>query len=74
VQRTRTKRAAKKKAAVPTRSTKQAGRPRVRLPRAETTSSSSNSLLLAGGLALFVLVLGDTVFLALSTRYLRIQD
>jgi hypothetical protein len=28
-------------------------------------------MLLAGGLALFVLVLADTVFLALSTRVLR---
>jgi hypothetical protein len=28
-------------------------------------------LLLVGGLALFVLVLGDTVFLALSSRFLR---
>jgi hypothetical protein len=28
-------------------------------------------MLLLGGLALFVLVLADTVFLALSTRFLR---
>lgn len=38
---------------------------------AEKASSSPNSLLLIGGLALVVLVLGDTVFLSLSTRYLR---
>jgi len=34
-------------------------------------ASSSDSLLVAGGLALVVLVLGDTIFLALSSRYLR---
>jgi hypothetical protein len=28
-------------------------------------------MLLAGGLALFVLLLGETVFLALSVRFLR---
>jgi hypothetical protein len=28
-------------------------------------------MLLAGGLALFFLVLGDTVFLTLSSRFLR---
>jgi hypothetical protein len=38
---------------------------------AEKASSSPNSLLLIGGLALVVLVLGDTVFLSLSTRFLR---
>jgi hypothetical protein len=29
-------------------------------------------MLLVGGLALVVLVLGDTILLALSTRYLRV--
>jgi hypothetical protein len=41
-------------------------------PRAtvSTDAASSDTLLLIGGLALFVLVLGDTVFLTLSTRFL----
>ncbi len=39
------------------------------LAREEATSS--DTMLLVGGLALFVLVLADTVFLTLSTRYLR---
>jgi len=34
-------------------------------------ASNSDSLLVAGGLALVILVLGDTIFLALSSRYLR---
>jgi hypothetical protein len=33
-------------------------------------AASPDTLLLVGGLALFVLVLGDTVFLTLSTRFL----
>jgi hypothetical protein len=37
--------------------------------RAEATST--DTMLLAGGLALFVLVLADTVFLTLTTRVLR---
>jgi hypothetical protein len=45
------------------------------LPRLRTTAvteaASTDNMLLIGGLALFVLVLGDTVFLALSARYLR---
>jgi hypothetical protein len=36
-----------------------------------TDAASPDTLLLVGGLALFVLVLGDTVFLALSSRFLR---
>ena len=43
-----------------------------RLPRAVAKSSPSDSMLLVGGLALVVLVLGDTILLALSTRYLRV--
>jgi hypothetical protein len=39
------------------------------LVRAE--ASSPDRMLLIGGLALFALVLCDTVFLTLSTRYLR---
>jgi len=34
-------------------------------------ASSPDTMLLIGGLALFALVLADTVFLTLSTRYLR---
>lgn len=40
-------------------------------PLAGAESSSPDRMLLIGGLALFVLVLSDTVFLALSTRALR---
>jgi hypothetical protein len=42
-------------------------------PRAtvSTDAASPDTLLLVGGLALFVLVLGETVFLALSSRFLR---
>ena len=54
------------------RSAKQAVKKRVpRLPAAAAESSSRDSTLLIGGLALVVLVLGDTIFLALSTRFLR---
>jgi hypothetical protein len=35
--------------------------------------SSPDTRLLIGGLALVVLVLGDTMFLALSTRFLRVR-
>lgn len=41
------------------------------LPSATGGSSSPDSTLLIGGLALVVLVLGDTIFLAVSSRYLR---
>lgn len=34
-------------------------------------ASSPDTMLMVGGLALFVLVLADTVFLTLSARYLR---
>jgi hypothetical protein len=43
---------------------------RIRAPAAGE-SSSPDRLLLIGGLALFVLVLSDTVFLALSSRLVR---
>ncbi len=36
-------------------------------------ATSPDTLLLAGGLALFVLVLADTVFLTLSARVLRLR-
>jgi hypothetical protein len=64
----------------PTRTTgsKPSTRPERTLPAAlgrpkATDSSSTDTLLLIGGLALFVLVLGDTLFLALSARLLRIS-
>ncbi|HKH29813.1 MAG TPA: hypothetical protein VKA45_02055 [Gaiellaceae bacterium] len=41
------------------------------LPREE--ASSVNGTLLAGGLALFVLVLADTVFLTVSTGVFRLR-
>lgn len=43
---------------------------RIRQPAAPE-SSAPDRMLLIGGLALFLLVLSDTVFLALSTRALR---
>jgi hypothetical protein len=42
------------------------------LPTVVAKSSPSDSMLLVGGLALVVLVLGDTILLAMSTRYLRV--
>lgn len=36
-------------------------------------ATSPDTMLLAGGLALFVLVLADMVFLTLSTRVLRVR-
>jgi hypothetical protein len=38
---------------------------------ARASASSPDTLLLIGGFALVVIVLGDTIFLTLSTRYLR---
>ena len=38
-----------------------------------TGPSAPDSTLMIGGLALVVLVLGDTIFLALSTRFLRLS-
>jgi hypothetical protein len=62
----------KKKVPLRARGTKQAPTKRVRkLPVADARSSSPDSTLLIGGFALVVLVLGDTIFLALSTRLLR---
>jgi hypothetical protein len=71
VQRPATKPKAKQKQAR-TGSTKQTKRvlPRV-APAATSQSSSSDTMLLIGGVALFILVLGDTLFLAFSARYLR---
>jgi hypothetical protein len=62
----------KKKAPARPRTAKQAvTRSAPRLPAAAAGASSPDSTLLIGGLALVVLVLGDTIFLALSTRFLR---
>jgi hypothetical protein len=60
---------AKAKASRPRVTNRVASRPLPSLTREEATSP--DTMLLAGGLALFVLVLADTVFLALSTRLLR---
>lgn len=38
---------------------------------AATTKSSPDGMLLAGGLALFALLLSEAIFLALSVRFLR---
>jgi hypothetical protein len=67
-------RAKKKKEPAPAQTaTRQAVRKRAaNLPAAAAGSSSPDSTLLIGGLALVVLVLGDTIFLALSTRFLRV--
>jgi len=65
-----------KKKTTPTRANaaKRAATRRVaKLRAAAEGSSSGDSTLLIGGLALVVLVLGDTIFLALSTRYLRVS-
>ncbi len=40
-----------------------------RLTREQVTST--NGMLLAGGVALFVFVLADTILLAMSSRFLR---
>jgi outer membrane biosynthesis protein TonB len=70
--RNQTTRAKKKKVPTRARGTKQAPTKRVRkLPAADGPSASPDSTLLIGGLALVVLVLGDTIFLAFSTRVLR---
>jgi hypothetical protein len=67
-----TSRTKKKKVSTRARTAKPAAsQPVRRLPAAGARSSSPDSRLLIGGLALVVLVLGDTVFLALSTRVLR---
>jgi hypothetical protein len=41
-------------------------------PIAKAVSTSPDGTLLAGGLALFALILGETLFLTLSVRFLRI--
>jgi hypothetical protein len=73
--RTRTTKASRtvKKQVKRENASKRAARTRVpALPTAVAKSSPSDSMLLVGGLALVVLVLGDTILLALSTRYLRV--
>jgi hypothetical protein len=45
--------------------------PRVR-SEVVTDPSSGDRMLLIGGLALVVLIIGDTVFLSLSARFLRV--
>jgi hypothetical protein len=72
-QTTRTKKKKKKNVATTrARTAKKPASKRVRtLPASNSTSSSPDSTLLIGGLALVVLVLGDTIFLALSKKVLR---
>jgi hypothetical protein len=67
------RRAVVKKTKKPAKATKKAAKrtlPRP-APAAAASSSSPDTLLLIGGLALFILVLGDTIFLAFSARFLR---
>lgn len=42
-----------------------------RIAAAAATSSSTDTTLLIGGLALVILVVGDTLLLSVSARYLR---
>jgi hypothetical protein len=53
------------------RTAKKPASKRVRRLPAAKSSSSPDPTLLVGGLALVVLVLGDTIFLALSKKVLR---
>jgi hypothetical protein len=62
-------RVAKKKKPVRKRAVKQAARRQIPTLHPEQ-ASSTDGLLLVGGLALFVLVLADTVFLTVSRRAL----
>jgi hypothetical protein len=61
----------KKKKETPPAHEQGAKTPVKRLPAVSAESSSPDSMLLIGGLALVILVLGDTIFLALSSRFLR---
>jgi hypothetical protein len=58
----------KKKRVIPSKSKSKPVLPRV---RATVAADSPDTMLLVGGFALFVLVLGDTIFLTLSARFLR---
>ena len=57
----------KKKRVIPSKQTQKPVLTRVRA----TVADSPDTMLLVGGFALFVLVLGDTIFLTLSARFLR---
>ena len=57
----------KKKRVIPSKPTK----PVLTGVRSTVAADSPDTLLLVGGFALFVLVLGDTIFLTLSARFLR---
>jgi hypothetical protein len=63
----------KKKVSRTKKTRRPAGRalPRARPAAATAQASSGDSTLLIAGLALVVLVLGDTLFMTLSVRYLR---
>jgi hypothetical protein len=77
VQRARTEAPQRPAAAKPRRarapSRKQRAKQTLRAIRsvAASTESSPDGMLLAGGLALFALLLGEAIFLALSVRFLR---
>jgi hypothetical protein len=58
----------KKKRVIPSKSTQ---KPVLSSVRATVAADSPDTMLLVGGFALFVLVLGDTIFLTLSARFLR---
>jgi hypothetical protein len=63
----------KKKQAAQAGSTKQRASRRVTsVSTADAGSSSPNTTLLIGGLALVLLALGNAVFLALTTRFIRV--
>ena len=64
------KRGTAKEKPVRAKTTKQATR-RALPSLSRTEAGSTDTMLLIGGLALVVLVLLDTVFLTLSTRFLR---
>ena len=61
----------KKKQTTPTLPAKKTPTGRVASLAATATGSSRDTALLVGGLALVFLVLGDTIFLAFTTRFVR---
>lgn len=65
------KRPAVTKSQRPRGSRKQRAKQTLRAIRSAATTDSPDGMLLAGGLALFALLLGEAIFLALSVRVLR---
>ncbi len=68
VQKPQARKTPKKKRVIAPKSTQTPVLPRV---QANVVADSPDTMLLVGGFALFVLVLGDTIFLTLSARFLR---